>query len=87
MFRIIASVLVVVNIFCNMSAVFAESGSGETDSDIMYSECFTADNVIYAAMQENIGEATLFSTASSDDNNVVTADFNVVLGFDMSLSM
>ncbi len=79
MFRIIASVLVAVNIFCNMSAVFAESGSGETDSDIIYSEYFTTDNVIYAAIQENTGEATLFSTASPDDNNAVTANFNALM--------
>ena len=55
----------------------------EQNNAIINTEVFTEENVIYSALQDMNAGVSLFSDAPEN----ITADFDVVLGFDMSSDM
>lgn len=75
--------------FCmamSITTVFAENDNvAKTSNSAINTEFLTEDNVIYKALQKNDKGVSLFSGTPSNDE--ITADFDVVLGFDMSGGM
>lgn len=68
------------------STAFAENNVNTTeDSNIINTDVLSDENVLYKVIQEN-SEFLLFGW-DNHDKNKTTADFDVVMGFDMSYSM
>ena len=79
---------------CGIPVAFAEDEEITVESNgVVSTENFTEDNVIYKAMQNNKRGTSprrvksSKAAALSDNEETVTADFDVVLGFDMSADM
>ena len=70
----------------NITTAFAENNVDTTeDSNIINTDVLSDENVLYKAIQEN-SEFSLFGLGNHDKNET-TADFDIVMGFDMSYSM
>ena len=70
----------------NITTAFAENNVNTTeDSNIINTDVLSDENVLYKVIQEN-SEFSLFGW-DNHDKNETTADFDVVMGFDMSYSM
>lgn len=83
--RIISFILT----FCmlmSLTAAFAENDNEiENNENIIDTSLLTDENVLYKAIQEKNG-FSLFGLDDSNDEGITT-DFDVVMGFDMSYSM
>lgn len=70
----------------NITTAFAENNVNTTeDSNIINTDVLSDENVLYKSIQEKNG-FSLFGL-DNHDKNETTADFDVVMGFDMSYSM
>lgn len=70
----------------NITTAFAENNVNTTeDSNIINTDVLSDENVLYKVIQEKSG-FSLFGL-DNHDKNETTADFDVVMGFDMSYSM
>ena len=79
-----ASLILSASIMVGTIPVFAESNLNDDQNNaIISTEAFTDENVIYSALQDMNDGVSLFSDAPEE----ITADFDVVLGFDMSSNM
>ena len=76
--------------FCmlmSLTAAFAENDNEiENNENIIDTSSLTDENVLYKAIQEKSG-FSLFGLGDHDKDEGTTADFDVVMGFDMSYSM
>ena len=83
--RIISFILT----FCmlmSLTAAFAENDNEiENNENIIDTSLLTDENVLYKAIQEKNG-FSLFGLGYRDNDEII-ADFDVVMGFDMSYSM
>ncbi|MDO5397946.1 MAG: S-layer homology domain-containing protein, partial [bacterium] len=79
-----ASLILSASITVGTIPVFAEPNlNDEQNNAIISTEAFTDENVIYSALQNMNDGVSLFSDAPDE----IAADFDVVLGFDMSSDM
>ena len=70
----------------SLTAAFAENDNEiENNENIIDTSSLTDENVLYKAIQEKNG-FSLFGLDDSNDEGITT-DFDVVMGFDMSYSM
>ena len=70
----------------NITTAFAENNVNTTeDSNIINTDVLSDENVLYKSIQEKNG--FLLFGLDNHDKNETTADFDVVMGFDMSYSM
>ena len=80
----IMSIVMVTCIMSSFLQAYAEDTvNDEQNNAIISTEAFTDENVIYSALQDMNNGVSLFSDAPEE----ITADFDVVLGFDMSSDM